>query len=53
MKYIRQIADQFEPTGYDWRLEVQAGHVSVRPPIIFETVKAVVVGMFQIKHVST
>lgn len=52
MKYIRLVADQFEPTGFDWKLEVKGGHVSVRRPIIFTTVRAVVVGIFQIKHVG-
>lgn len=52
MKYVRYIADQFEPTGNDWKLEVRGGHTTVRRPIIFTTVKAMVIGIFQIRQVG-
>jgi hypothetical protein len=53
MKYLKVIADQFEPTGYDWKLQYNPSHgATVRAPILFTTVKAIVIGMFQIQNVS-
>ena len=51
MRFMTAAADQFEPTGLDWKLEFRPVRgIKVREPILFTTVKTFVIGVFRIKH---